>query len=212
MAARLMREHNLTERDVDLASVTTERAKNRRYKPTMVDAALVEMVSQVFGTYHIVNQYDGGGIYKSFSEVVFVGEDPAAQIATYAYEVLALRLHQARQDYLATIPRRFKRANRIKRADDYAIGWVAGCIEAVKKLYPKQKPSELVMEYVGTTWTELDTYEPRKKGGYNGQRSYADGNQGYRDGRKQRIAAGVDGSDQTSPAAIGKGAKQLPHG
>jgi hypothetical protein len=208
MAAKLMREHGLTEAEAELLEVKEESTKLRRFKPTDYDNLLINMVAEVFGCEVFINMNHGfPGLIPAHSHVIFIGEEPASEIATYAFQVLSRRLHVARQDYLATIPRRFKRSNRTKRADEYAMGWVMGCNRAVQSIRPPQEPSAKVAAYMDNKYPDLQTKSGRNTGGYEGSRDYDDVYRGIRDGKKQRLEAGVAGGGSGSPKP-----KQLDRG
>jgi hypothetical protein len=78
---------------------------------------------------------------------------------------------------------------------------------------PTREPSSAVDLYVEKHYPSLAETKTRKTVDPAQRDRFAeDGNQGYRDGSKVRLAAGGDGSDAADAAQLGAAPKQLGHG
>lgn len=80
--------------------------------------------------------------------VTFIGVGPRAEIAGYAFDVLARQLRAARRDLLASKRmRRLKRSSRICRADVYCTAWVEAAREHVVAIALPSEERALVARY-----------------------------------------------------------------
>ena len=184
-AQKLMEEFNLNDRDVELADVKESAASagSRAETPSAWLTTLAHTVEEAFGVSSFYEVH-----LNRPSRFVFVGLDPANEIAQYTFAVLLRQCRAARSAYYKT--RRGKRANRIARADAYAMGWVRAVERKVQE-FAKPVP-QIVGQYLTEKHNGLVTITPKS-------RTLADGHEhgvaGFIDGKNVELHHGM-GADQ----------------
>lgn len=139
-AQALMREYRLTELDVHLSNVGevesgVARAKRR---PTW-DRQLSSIVANAFGCKPLSRQHWCRTTSKVVDRAVFVGVNPAPQIAMYAYETLLAKLALARREYVARVRagKQYSRYSPETAGDHFALAWVSAVHHKVHDLVPR---------------------------------------------------------------------------
>lgn len=141
-AKALMRQHGVAESDVETAAVQEAAAKTARQStPPVWLRFLADTVATAFGCRHFHRHG-----WRCSGEWVFLGVEPRAEIASYAFTVLRRQLSKARANYRRARTRG-KAHGRNKRADDYAWGWVLGVREQVDR-FAEAVPA-VVDQYLG---------------------------------------------------------------
>lgn len=139
-AQALMEKHGIDESDVALAEFSEQRETFARSSgPPDWMVRLANLIDSAFGVYSFID----GRVF------VFVGKAPRDVIAGYAFTVLRRQLTRARTNYYKSL--RGKKANKIRKADLFAQGWVL-------------KVSRTVREFAGIDEAEseaLNTYLKR---------------------------------------------------
>ena len=141
-AQALMRAHNITASEADLADVhAATRPMGRARTPPAWLVACANMVAGAMGARIL---YGPIRIRSGWTgRVWFVGLRPRAEIAAYAYAVCARQLGAGRRRVLHR-NRRLKRASRIRRADLWCEWWVEGAARHVQALALPSSETALV--------------------------------------------------------------------
>ncbi|WP_418114590.1 DUF2786 domain-containing protein [Vibrio scophthalmi] len=127
-AQRLMIVHNIGIDSPELNGVRDETItlKLRAKTPPAYIAGLFNIIKLAFGC---------DGYFKptwTHMKVVFIGHDHRPEVAGYAFTVLERQLTIARREYLSSLNKRMKRANKTARADQFCEGWIIGVKEKVQ--------------------------------------------------------------------------------
>jgi Protein of unknown function (DUF2786) len=130
-AQALMDKYAVSEKEVEFAQVKESTSKTGRstLKPPRWILGLMRITATTLGVRYYLT-YD--------NQVVFVGVEHAAESANYAFTVLRRKCAVSRQDYYKKL--RGKRKNKIRRADQYAMGWVIS-VESTLVAFAKNIPS-----------------------------------------------------------------------
>ena len=189
-AQALMKKHEISTEDIQLSDVkhyTTQasRAKN----PPNYNHVLVGLIMRVFG----VEAYYQRDFFSGMTHIRFIGINDNAQIAGYAFDVLQRQLNKARREYLKTL-KRFKTANKTRKADVFSEAWVFGAAEKVSKFVRSEKEEHIIGEYMNKKHEHLKESKPRKhkEKSTDGEDRYA----GYMQGKKASLNHGVNESKQ----------------
>jgi len=96
----------------------------------------------------------------------FIGLPPANDVAAYSFEVLFRQARRARQEFMGQSLKRFKKANKIRRADLFCDGWVRTALRNVAPLTPAEGVEEAIQSYMDTKFDNLEKLESvdRNKG------------------------------------------------
>lgn len=190
-AQKLMDMYGINDSDVEFSTIgekSTSAGRTNETPPGWL-SHLAAIVSSAFG----VNNYYQP-TFASRSQYVFIGVDPAQEIAAYAFTVLRRQLTASRAAYYKSL--RGKRVNRIRRADAYAVGWVNAVNKTVRN-FAKPVPAA-VGNYMKAQHTNLVEFTPRGK--LNNKDS-KDAVAGFIDGSDVTLHHGVDGSEQAKIGA-----------
>ena len=152
-ARELMDAHGVDEGDVAAADVA-ERVAEFAGAPATPPLWLTALGSTVALAFGVKKYYWPGRGYA------FVGVGPAADVAEYAFDVLRRQLVRDRSAYYGSL--RGRRANKIRRADDYALGWVVA-VRATVERFARPVP-EAVGAYLAKSGAELAEFKPRDRG------------------------------------------------
>ncbi|HWR12472.1 MAG TPA: DUF2786 domain-containing protein [Rectinemataceae bacterium] len=131
-ATAILKAQELMERyGVDINTVETseivEEELNRHVgkKPSAYEAYLMSSIARAFGCRLIHRiEYEG-------AKWVFIGTSSRSEVAAFISTVLLRKLSGSRRAYMKTLYR-CKRDTKIRRADDYCLGWVASVIQKIK--------------------------------------------------------------------------------
>ena len=129
MAQKLMAENDIEYNDVGEFEVTEEEIKgNSGRRPPRYETRLIGKIAVAFGcqcAYGTVNyrpkQFFGADFDYGHT---FVGLEHRVKIAAFIAGVLLRKLKKARTEYMKKLNRVRLRGNKIKRADDFCLGWV----------------------------------------------------------------------------------------
>lgn len=163
-AQALMREYRLTEMDVhlsDVGEVESEKARAKR-RPTW-DQHLGSIVGEAFG----VRSFSMRRWCKSTSRIMdrelFVGVNPAPQIAMYAYEALLTKLTQARREYVSQVRAGKQRSSYSPETagDHFALAWVSAVHDKIHELVPRGEEDLAISQH--SNGRELVAVEEKDK-------------------------------------------------
>ena len=139
-AQALMREYRLTELDVHLSDVGevesgVARAKRR---PTW-DRQLSSIVADAFGCQPFSRRHWCRTTSRIVDRALFVGVNPAPQIAMYAYETLLAKLALARREYVAQVRagKQYSCYSPETAGDHFALAWVSAVHHKIHELVPR---------------------------------------------------------------------------
>lgn len=207
-AQNLMREHDLTELEVEFTNISEASSKgspNHAQTPPKYLVYLVEVIKRAFGVQAYFSWREVKFFYSSPRRVVvFYGPDSRAQIAAYAFDVLARQMTAARKEFISGLHKNTKPANRTAKADQFCEGWATGVYLIVAELVPTDAEATLMEAY-----RERQLASGLKSGGCREARKVNGGDNamtaGVLAGRKAQLSQGVDGTT-TSPLALPGGA------
>lgn len=143
-AEKLMKQHGLTNNDVSISEINESTVKAKtKFNPPRWQMHIAYTVRTAFQCSCFFNSS-----YNEETTWTFIGKEPAAEIASYAFNVLNRKCANARKDYYNS-NKRFKRANRIRRADLFAEFWVKAIHEEVEKFTQRcPKTEEIINKYI----------------------------------------------------------------
>lgn len=160
-ARKLMEMHQVSQAEMLAAGVKEATAKAGVIaRPPIWENHLAGFIAHVFGCRLIFQE--------SFPQScwVFVGLSPANEVAAYSFEVLFRQAKKARQEYVTQHLKRFKKANKVRRADLFSQGWVKSACRSVSPLEPAEGADEAIQAYMSLKHTNLGKLEAvdRNKG------------------------------------------------
>lgn len=187
-ATKLMELHKVSQAEMLAAGVSTAHARSGALeRPASWEDRLAGSIARVFGCRLIHS--------SGFSEShwLFIGIAPANTVAAYSFEVLFRQARKARQSFMSSELRRFKRSNKVRRADLFSDAWVQSACRTVAALTPVEGAEEAIAAYVELKYPELGVLQPanRNKGrelDAKDQRAYA---AGLGAGRNAQLHQGV---------------------
>lgn len=156
-AQALMQRHGLTEVDVTVKEVGSDVATVAFPR---WEAALADMVAKAFGC-RVFTGLSLGLFQSRKRSVVFVGIDPNAEIAAYAYGVLHKQCAKDRRKHMRNQNRNCKPKTRVARGDLYAEGWCVGVSSKLDKLVPNPKEQALIKNHMDAK--KMDTCKPKNR-------------------------------------------------
>lgn len=156
-AQALMQRHGLTEADVTVKEVESDVATVAfpRWEAYMAD-----MVAKAFGC-RVFTSLSLGFFENRKRSVVFVGIDPNAEIAAYAYDVLHKQCAKDRRKHMRNQHPNCKPKTRTARGDVYAEGWCSGVSSKLDKLVPNPKEQALIKNHMDAK--KMDTCKPKNR-------------------------------------------------
>lgn len=193
-AQKLMAEHGLNDTDVKLADVSTATCSTRTNSQPQWEVFLAQEISTAFGCDLIWSRSAKliGGRYTPKCEVIFIGIDPAAQIAGYAWDVLSRQCAKARLMHLRKQPARCKPITLTARGDTFAWGWVVGVQSKLEAFTAPESNKVLIEQYKATTWPGSTTLKPKDR---TSGRNVSDNDlhEGYLAGKTAELNRGMAG-------------------
>lgn len=198
MARKLMEDDGISDQECrarDACENKTERGTRANNPPKWEDnlAALIGRAFACDLIFHMSGNWS------------FIGIDPLPEVASYAFDVLHRQLVHARRAYIAdTLKRVTVRANKVRRADLFCDGWVAGVARKVNHMARRPEDGEAIKAYTALTYPSLDDLSPRDRNADRNLRDYErrDWQSGRRDGQSAELNSGV-GVGGAAPAQIG---------
>jgi hypothetical protein len=160
-ARKLMEMHQVSQAEmlaIDIKEVAVKAGVLSR--PSAWENHLAGRIAQVFGCRLLFRERWNEGLW------VFIGLPPANDVAAYSFEVLFRQAKKARAAFMAENLKRFKKANKVRRADLFSEGWVRTACHAVTPLTPIDGVGEAIQAYMDTKFEKLGTVDAvdRNKG------------------------------------------------
>ncbi|PLY35978.1 hypothetical protein F164LOC_17145 [Pectobacterium carotovorum] len=205
-AQAMMRQHGLTENDVDLMAINEADSKaspSKAQKTPKYMAGLMQLICDAFGVQSYLSfkrDFLGG----RQNTVIFYGPNERPQIAAYAFDVLARQMMKARREFSAGQRKSIKPSTKIARADSFCEGWVLGVWQVVDSFVVSDTEATLISAYhhklqqcIGIKTREVR--DAKKARGAEDSRY-----EGYIVGKNASLHHAVNGSGTVAPARIGK--------
>lgn len=187
-AQKLMAEYGVSDLDVQLADCAEAASKpvaGRKVKAWQ--AQLAHVVKDAFGCMMLIST-------GRESRFVFIGLHAAAEVATYAFEVLERQCKKARSAHVAKQPAACKPITKTARGDAFATGWVHGVRANVQPMVNGVEQA-LLENYLQAYYPNLGkaALSRRDVGRNVRDSSYAEGAIA---GRQAQLHAGVGAGEQ----------------
>lgn len=149
-AQALMREYRLTEIDVHLSDVGEVESDSSRPKrrPTW-DLHLGSIVGEAFGVRSFRRRHWCSTTRRVVERELYVGVNPAPQIAMYAYEALLAKLTIARREYVAQVRSGKQRSDYSPETagDHFALAWVSAVYDKIHELVPRGEEDPAIAQH-----------------------------------------------------------------
>lgn len=193
-ARALMNQYGLTEDDAAAAEIRDAGAptRNRGKMVPQSTLALASMVADGYRCEIVVQCYEGNFLHVGRTAIRFFGAGADPEVAVYAFTVLNRQLQADKARHTLRIR---KRANKDRRGEEFALGW----IHAIRRLFPKEALPEgrdtaiaaAMRQRVGET-QKTTGRELGKSGRANANDRYA----GYQAGSNAQLHGGLSGETQ----------------
>jgi len=193
-AQALMDKYGLTEADAASAEIG-EREAPTGFRGGELPQSLIALAAVVADGYrcHVIGNRRSKTVIKDFhlrreskTTLRFFGAGADPEIAVYAFTVLR---RQMQRDKAAHVARVRVRANRERRAEEFAIGWVS----AICRLFPRVELPEgreaAIAAAVNHRYGELESTSGKKIKG--GRAASSDYGSGYAAGRNAQLNQGL---------------------
>lgn len=201
-AQALMRQHGLTESDVELMAINEAGSKtvpSHARKTPVYMAGLMQLISDAFGVQSYL-------LFKQGNKdtVIFYGPNERPLIAAYAFDVLSRQMMKARREFSAGLRKNIKPSTKIARADTFCEGWVAGVWQVIDEFVVSDAEATLIEAYHRKLQQDIGvtTREPRDaktvRGGDDARSA------GYIAGKNANLHRAVSGAGAASLARIGR--------
>lgn len=189
-AAKLMEMHQVSHTEMLAVGVGEVSAKAGVIsRPPAWENHLAGSIAAVFGCRLIFRE--------SFiaSSWVFIGLAPANEVAAYSFEVLFRQAKKARKEFMDSNLKRFKKANKVRRADLFSQGWVLSACRAVTPLTQVDGAEEAIKAYMDLKHNDLGKLESvdRNKGRTLSYKDELALGAGLSAGRNAQLNNGVSG-------------------
>jgi len=153
MAQKLMMEHGIKRNEVGEFEVIKEDIKaNGGERPPKHETYLTSSIATAFGcrcAYGLrkgqINKY---GFHDWYYGHIFVGLEHRVQIACFIAEVLLRKMKNARRNYIKKLIRVRSRINKIKRADEFCLGWVYTVVQKLNQFTNTPDEQKAIDDYV----------------------------------------------------------------
>ena len=164
-AQKLMEMHNLTELDISLSDVQECSAKAPSVDMVRWEAALADLVARAFGCTVFSSQSARWLNMRTrrIHHYVFIGVEPAARIAQYAFEVLSEQCAKARRRYISAQRKNCKASTKTARGDAFAEGYVLGLQNLVRRFANPEGSQKLIEHYLSQKHPNLGTKDAKDR-------------------------------------------------
>jgi len=196
-AQKLMSKYDISELDIDLASIGMSDSTMNTQNPPRWQVFLINTVCSTFGVESVWKVTS-----RRTANIEFIGVTPRPELAKYCWEVLLPKLAKARLDYMRTLNKRIKRSTKTSRADTFAEHWVHAISNQVEKLAIDDKTTALITEFKDRSHGELTTTNGRKRKVRNDSGTSQAIWAGRDAGSKESIHNPVNGQEQHKIGAL----------
>ena len=158
-AQAMMDKYNLTTGDVAAAQVHEQPSKTgSNFRPPLYLCKLGGLVAKAFGCEIIISP--GGGFVAS--EILFLGLGIKPELAAYTFDVLRRQITKDRSEFTATL-KRYKRENRIRKADVFCEAWILRVRRQVANFAGTEQEKAAIAAYKEQRWGGTLTDDTRKR-------------------------------------------------
>lgn len=156
-AQALMEKHNINQSTVELSDITSKlTSASKSQNPPRYNHILVSTIAKAFAVKPIYHPL------WDETKIEFIGFDAQPEIAAYCYDVLHRQLTKDRKAYMDTLSKRYKKANKTRKADLFAESWVMGAYRKITEFALTEKQKSLIEEYLEQRHDgKLKTLKPR---------------------------------------------------
>ncbi|WP_043969701.1 MULTISPECIES: DUF2786 domain-containing protein [unclassified Acinetobacter] len=202
-AQALMEKYNIDADDAELLGIQEAFITGSGSKtPTVFEAVLANSIAKIMDCKVLLNhdiQITAQLGFKKVHRWLFIGFDPAPEIAAYAFDVLYRQLKKSRLNYISTQLSRVKvKTNKIKRADLFCEGWVLEATKHVSALKPNENKLNQIDEYVQSKRKIKDgeAKDRNKKTNTNADRYQNDLHAGRQAGKDAQLNQAMNGGQE----------------
>ena len=196
MAQKLMMEHGIKRNDVGEFEIIAEDIKGTgNKKPPLYEVYLATNIAKAFGCntaygWNKGYESESGYVWGGFG-YTFVGLEHRVQIACFIAGVLFRKMKKARNEYIKQLTRVRSRTNKIKRTDEFCLGWACTVVEKLNKFTNTPDEQKAIDNYVANLkWG--DSLKTTSRGTIT-KSSINDYANGRRAGTGVEIQHGIDG-------------------
>jgi len=197
-AQKLMAEHSLDEQAVSMADVSESKVSAVSQAHVKWESALFAIVAEAFGCQRYIeigSRMLPNGRWVKHRRIVFIGVGAAAEVASYAYEVLSRQCAKARADHISKQPGSCKRITKTARGDQFALGWAYGVRGLLDKFANGDVNDKLLESYMETKHPDMTTVKPVDRSVGRNVRDN-DLENGFASGKQAQLQRGVGGMAQ----------------
>jgi len=149
VAQKLMIEHGIKRNEVGEFEVIEEDVRgNGGERPPKHESYLTSMIADAFGCRSAYGYQGHSSNWHSYYGYTFVGLEHRVQIACFIAEVLLRKMNNARNNYIKQLTRVRSRTNKIKRADEFCLGWVFTVVDKLNKFTNAPNEQKAIDNYV----------------------------------------------------------------
>lgn len=196
-AQALMRELGIDETDVELADVQEVSTKGPSSAVVQWQSNLAALVADAFGCEYFGSRHlriAVGGSSRAHRMYHFVGIGPAAEVASYTFDVLGRQCAKARMAHIAKQPRNCKPITKTARGDLFAVAWVDGVRALVKRFAGSERRTELLEAYMARNYPDLVSVTPKRRDVGRNVRD-DDALAGFAAGQRADLKRALDGAE-----------------
>lgn len=202
-AQKLMQEYQIDHDDMAAADVAEAPAAARTARMVTWEVSLATLVAETFGCEFFGRTHflprDRTGFSRRKLDYVFVGQGAAAEVAAYAYDVLARQCSALRLRHIKCQPKNCKAATKTARGDMFALGFVQGAAELVQRLAVTEDHSRAIQHWLAAHYPDMHQGKAQNRTRGRNVRD-DDALIGLYAGRKAKLERGIGGG--LSPALL----------
>jgi hypothetical protein len=201
MAQKLMAEYGVKLNDVGEFEIAEERIEgNSGVHPPRHEIYLAGQIAKAFGcqsAYGVARRIPKSFYGHDYTDPkyghIFVGLEHRVKIASFIADVLLRKLKKARNEYMRKLSRVRLRANKIKRADDFCLGWVHTVVSKLHEFANTPDEQAAIDSYVANlNWGDDLKIISRKAVIKSGANDFSNGRRAAAD---VQIQHGVEGEE-----------------
>lgn len=149
-ARKLMDLHQVSDTEMLAAGVAESSSKSGAIRsPAQWENSLAAYIARMFGCKLIFCQGWSESMWS------FIGCPPSHQVAAYSFDVLYRQAKKARAEFISTSLKRYKKSNKVRRADLFSDGWVQSACAKVAPMTPSEAAAEAIRAYMQLKHPEL---------------------------------------------------------
>ena len=194
MARKLLIEHGIKRNDVGEFEIIEEDIKgNSGEKPTKYESYLISTIATAFGCRVAYGLLKRETAFDPFYwGHTFVGLEHRVKIASFIAEVLLRKMKKARKDYMKILTRVRTRTTKIKRGDEFCLGWAFTVVDKLHQFTNTHEEKLAIDNYVANLkWRDNLKTISRSIGKSSGLNDFLNGR---RAGTDVQIQHGVENS------------------